>query len=327
MRYTESGTTSPSQLDFVPRERRSEIWRTIGAFIIAILLIFILSFAPDNAIGKAVAGIVSLVVICVLCFYVVFRKQQNLDLVMTTEYQNLLFSQAATLGADFCMFVRRDGTVVYSSEGVREIFPNTHYSESQALETIFEEGSVNKTDRERVMGAIHSNSSDRIVFPLTLRDSARQEYILTIEPLPRPAGFSVIRGRKYRDTRAGTQIMPDVLRSTSADKLDMLLTNTPVAHFTTDSYGRFEYVNPALESLLGYDPGEVRESKLAVHHLLYQMKGEPVAETYQLADFHGDALFQRKQGSLLATTLHIHTIRDGEGKLQGATGTVQPEKK
>lgn len=325
MRYIESDRDNPSQLDFVPRERRQQIFRTVMAFAVTIALIFILSFAPNIAGGRAIAGLVSVAVIMGLCFYVVYTKQQSLDLVMSTEYQNMLFAQAAALGSSFCIFVKRDGTIVYANDGLRELFPHTRYSDSQALEALFEESGVSKNDRERLMASIYSGMAERIVLPIrhaTTRQT--QDYIITTEPLLRPGGFMVVRGREYRDSRSGTQLLPDVLRTTSADRLDHLLARTPVAHFVTDAFGRIEFVTPALEKLLGYNGGEVHDSRLYIHHLLYQIEGQPVSEDYTLSDYHGDALFQKKQGNLVNAVYHLSVVRDDAGKTVGATGSILP---
>lgn len=324
MRFNETEYTNPAQMDFVPRERRNQVWRVIAAFAVAISFLFILSFAPGSVGGKTVASLLSMGVVTVLCFYVVYHKQQNLDLVMTTEYQNMLFAQAAGLGAAFCLFVRRDGTIVYANDGLRKLFPRFAYGESQALEGIFEQGGVRKTDRERIMAAIYNNTSDRVVFPVKDPRGEDKDYILTLEPLPRPAGFMVVRGREYRDQRAGTQMLPDVLRSTSADKLDHMLATTPVAHYVTDPYGRFEYVNPALESLLGYKGGEMLDSKVALHHIIFQLSGQPVGEDYTIGDYTGDALLQKKQGGLTNVVLQQAVLRDGAGRALGATGSILP---
>lgn len=324
MRFSETEYNNTTQMDFVPRERRTQIWRVIVAFTVTIGLIFILSFAPGSVGGATFAGLTSMAIVMVLCFYVVYRKQQSLDLVMSTEYQNMLFAQAAALGSSFCMFVRRDGTIVYANDGLRRLFPHFAYSESQALEGIFEQGGVRKTDRERIMAAIYNNQSDRVVFPVKQQNGEDKDYILTLEPLPRPAGFTVIRGREYRDQRAGTQLLPDVLRSTSADKLDHMLATTPAAHYVTDQYGRFEYVNPALEQLLGYNPGEMLDSKMSIYHVLYQLKGQPVGDDYTLGDFSGDALIQKKQGTLANVILHQSVLRDSTGKPLGASGSILP---
>ena len=324
MRFNETEYTSPGQMDFVPRERRSQVWHLVIASSFCIALIFVLAFAPQVVGGRGISALASMIVVGVLCFFMIYRKQQSLDLVMATEYQNMLFAQAAALGSSFCLFVRRDGTIVYADDGLRTLFSGFAHSDAQALEGVFEAGGVARPDRERIMGAIYASSSDRLIFPIKTKAGEAREFVLTVEPLTRPGGFSVIRGREYRGQRAGMQLMPDILRTTSADKLDHLLSSSPVGLYVTDNFGRLEYVNPAFESMLGYKPGELLESKIATHRLFYQLNNQPVPDDYSLADYAGEALLQKKQGLLLRADLAQSVTRDADGKIIGGAGTVLP---
>jgi len=323
MRFNEVESTSQNQMDFVPRDQRSQMRNLISAFVCAMVLVILAGYLPGPHYHKF-TPIISVAVIGLLCFYVVFRRQQNIDQVMATEYQNLLFAQAVSLGTSFCMFARRDGTIVYANDGVRSLFPYFTYSDSQLLDAIFEAGHVPRVDRERLLIALQSGATDRLVFPVQLHTGEKKEYVLTVEPLARPSGFSVIRGREYLGQRSGTQLLPDVLRATSADKLDHMLTHTPVAHFTTDPYGRFEYVNPSLEKLLGYAPNEILEKKLSIQSILFQLAGRSVADDYTPADYSGDAVFQQSQGAHMAGMLFQRVLRDSAGKTAGLTGSIVP---
>lgn len=321
MRFTESSYHNPAQMDFVPRERRGQIWQLILAFSLAIMLIFVLGFIMAKSLGST--GVFACIgVLTVLCFFVVMRKQQNLDLVMNTEYQNMMFAQAAALGSSFCLFARRDGTIVYSNDGLRKIFPDMHHGESHALETIFERGKVSMPERERIMAAVYGGKPERVILNITGHDNQSQDYIITIEPLERPGEFLVIRGREYRDSRAGTQILPDALRATSAEKIDHMLANTPLAFFTTDEYGAFEYVNPAFEQMLGYAAGEIVASRLSLGKVLFKLNGQPAPSDYTLADFRGDALLHKKQSDLANVRLQVSIMRDETGKPRGATASA-----
>ena len=283
--------------------------------------IFIIGYAPGLNQLKY-APLLSVGIVGALCFYMVLHYQQSLDLVMLTEYQNLLFSQALALGSTFCLFVKRDGTIVYANDGMKTIFPNGSYAHSQALEAVFATGGVSHADRARIMGAVYNNLTDRIVFPIMAADGIEANYILTLEPFVRPSGYILIRGREYREERTGLQIMPNLLRSTSADKLDHLLAHTPVAHYATDAFGRFEYVNQAFEQYLGFEPGEMLRLRLTLAQVLYQIGERTVSDDYSLGDFMGVASWQRKSRDLLETLLFQTTIRDEQGKIIGATGSV-----
>lgn len=324
MRVSESEYTSPDQLDFVPRERRNQITRILFAFFITTVLICAFSFMPESMGGKALSGLVSLSAIAVLCFYVVFSKQQNLDLVMNTEYQNMLFSQIVSMGSSFCMIVRRDGTIFYANDGLRRIFPHYAYSDSRALEALFEQGGMRRPERERIMAAIYSNQSDRLVFPLRLNTGEEKEFILTLEPLPRPAGYIVIRGREYKDTRIGTQLLPELLRSTSAERLEHLLGHTPAPLFVVDAFGRFEYANAAFEQLLAYRSGELLGDHASLQTMLAALNGRPLSDDYTVGDFSGTVTLQKKTGELVHAMLHQSAQRDESGKILGASGTIVP---
>lgn len=320
MRFTETDYSSPGQLDFVPRRRRNQIWRIIVAFGLMIaMILFLGTISPEGRDGSAL--FLSVFIVACLCFYVVYRKQQSLDLVMDTEYQNLLFSQAAALGSSFCIFVRRDGTIFYANEGLRNFFPKSLHGNIQSLEVFFDQVSVTKSDRGRIMSAIYNNAAERLVFPIQTTDG-QKDYVMTVDPLARPGGFLVLRGREFVSQRAGLQLMPDVLRTTSADKLDHMLAHSPVAHYTTDPYGKLEYANPAFERLVGYSLAEMGDGKLTIARLIHQLHGRPVPDDYTLADFNGDAIFHSTKDHLVQTTLTQRLIRDASGKVVGASGTA-----
>lgn len=323
MRFNETEYVSPGQMDFVPRERRSQIWKIVIAFAITIAIVFVLAFVPQTLGGRSISAFISMATVAVLCFYVIYRKQQNLDLVMATEYQNMLFAEAVSLGSSFCLFVRRDGTIVYANSGLRQVFPGFGYSDAQALEGVFEQGGVPKADRDRIMGAIYGSVSDRLVFPIR-QNGEERDYVLTVEPLTRPGGYTVIRGREYRGQRAGMQLLPDVLRTTSADKLDHLLATNPAGLYVTDAFGRLEYTNPAFEQLLGYQGGELLDARIAIHRLFYQIAGQPVPDDYTLGEYRGEATLQKKQGGLLKVQWQQTLMRDRAGKVLGASGMLLP---
>ena len=184
MRFSEIDELVPDQLDFVPRERRNQMSLLVIAFVTTMAVIFIAAYAPVIRDMNLYTPIITIVAIAALCLYVVYSKQLNLDLVMSTEYQNLMFAQAVRVGCDFCMFVRRDGTIIYASDGMNSVFPSYDYAEAQALDGVFELAAVRQVDRERILGAIRSNSNDNLIFPIPAAAGGNKNYVLTVEPLP-----------------------------------------------------------------------------------------------------------------------------------------------
>ena len=60
------------------------------------------------------------------------------------------------------------------------------------------EDMVSALARDR-SGLVHASTADRVIFPLRKADGKTQDYILTLEPLARPGGFTLVRGREYRE--------------------------------------------------------------------------------------------------------------------------------
>ena len=319
MRFSESNYSAPGQMDFMPRQKNRRLGGMIFTFVAALLIISVTLFSSG---GRSIAVVSALLAIAALGFYVVYRKQQNLDLVMTTEFQNMLFAQAAALGSSFLILVRNDGSIVYANDGLRTIFSKFNYANAMALEGLFAEGGVSTTDRSRIMGALAGGSTDRLVFPIRSSDGTSKDYVLSVEPLARPAGFAAIRGREFMETRTGTQMLPDALRAAAPEKIDHLLRTSVVAQYITDPFGRIEYANPALEKLLGYDTGEFMLSTTSIQKLFAELNGSPVPDDYTLADYHGGALLRTKAGNLVQVTIAQSILRDGNGKTVAATGAI-----
>lgn len=320
MRFQERSATSTSQRDFVPRERRNYTPRIIISFCLIIFLLLLFGFMPTLANGLS-GYMIAAICVTLLAIYVVMRTQLTLDLIMTTEYQNLLFSQALALGTSFCLFARRDGTIMYANEGVRSLFGHG-IGESQALDSLFIRGNVAATDRERIMSAIYSNQIERIVFPMTIATGKEKKFVMTVEPIARPIGYVLIRGREYRGERSGTQMMPDMLRTTSPDKLDHLLSQTPIGHYATDSVGRFEYVNPAFETFLGYAQGEIIAARVTLPQVLVTLADHAVTADYTPSDFKGVATLQLKSRGTHPAILFQTVMRDEKGRVTGASGSM-----
>ena len=309
-------------MEFIPRERSSQIWQTIVAFGIVILIVLLLSLRPEIVGSSGIAAMLSILAVTALCFYMLLRKQQNLDLVTTTEFQNLLFAQAAALGARFLIIVRRDGSIEYINDGAREVFSEEALREASSFDRMLEKSGIGSTDRERLMAAIIGLKREQVIFPLTLRDNITKEYSFTVDPLPRPAEFLVVRGREYIGARIGSALMPETLRSTSPVCIDHLLTHSGVPHYVVNEYGRFDYVNPAFEQALGYGRGEVVTNGLSLHHVLYQLSGRAVTEDFTLSNALDHVTLQKKDGSLIPAAIKQVLMRDGHQKILGATGTI-----
>jgi PAS domain S-box-containing protein len=322
MRFSKMDSIRADQMDFVPRERQTLTRTLVLAFALAAATIFIAAYTPVLGANAIYAPLIAILLVALLGLYAVYHAQRATDLVMAAEYQTMLFTQAFSLGSSFGMIVRRDGTIIYASDGVKNVFPHFDYAQSQVLEGIFEQGTVRKIDRDRIMNAIHSKSNERLVFSVMGQYTEKKDYIMTVEPLPRPSGFCMLRGREYLGQRSGLTLLPDSLHSTSIEKVEALLSTTQAALYATDAYGKFEYVNPAFEQLFGYAAGEIIESKLSLHHLFFSFGAATVTEEYGISNYSGSTTIIRNHGVYHQAVVNQNALRDPTGKVTGAVGTL-----
>lgn len=179
--------------NFVPRDRSSAIWRVIIGFVVALGIMLVLNLVPSSVGGEPEASLLSMVAISILCFYIVFLKQQNIDLVTQTEFQNLLFSQAAAVGSIFCVFVKRDGEIVYVNRGLSHVLGDAQRNFSH-LASLLEELALPKPTNEAIQDAVFT--LDCVSLPISINRTSGEAVALTLEiaPLARPSGYVVIKG-------------------------------------------------------------------------------------------------------------------------------------
>ncbi len=193
MRYSERENPQVPY-NFVPRDRSNAIWRVIFGFAVALAVMLVLNLVPSIVGGEPEASLLSMVVISVLCFYIVFLKQQNIDLVTQTEFQNLLFSQAAAVGSIFCVFVKRDGEIVYVNRGLSNVLGGGSQRNFSHLASLLEELALPKPTNEAIQDAVFT--LDCVSLPIAISRASGETVALTLEiaPLARPSGYVVLKG-------------------------------------------------------------------------------------------------------------------------------------
>ena len=316
MRFVESHETRGSELDFVPREQRNQSGRLILAFVLIIVSILAVRFIPALHRYALATGVLALF-ITFIGSLIISRYQRNLDLVMHTEFQNLLFTQGLALGCTFCLFVRRDGTITYATDGMYRLLGSST-TESQMLDAVFERGGIPAADRERILEAIYSSSGESLLFTIPEVTDRDKKYVMTVEPLSRPRGHVMVRVREYKD-RSGA-----VTRPVTNVPQEQLLDDTPIGLYATDGYGQFTYVNPVFARLLGYAPREMVASQLTLANVLSALGDRTLSGEYMLDDFKGFASFKTRSGRVIPGVLFQTVLRSDHSKMLNASGSFIP---
>lgn len=308
--------------DFMPRSYSRHIKRLLLIYGLAILIVCLLFIYIENIGGVKVVAVISVILYLAIGTFTVMARQKTNDVLMTTEFENMLFAAAASLGSQFCIFIKQDGTIVYANDGAYKTFPRFAYEESRALDALFEEGKVDKVDQERIYTALMNGKKEKLIFPITGANNERHDFILIIEPLKRPAGYFVITGRGYAPERKDTTKMPGNLGTLSAEKLSALIQSIPLAIYVTSKTGTLEFTNEALETALNYPAGSMAMNKMTLNDIIFEADGISKGD-FSPSDYEGNVLLSTKSGSLIKATLKQIAIYDEEHTLNGCSAIME----
>ena len=169
------------------------------SFIVAMLMVVIminymsmkLILLPDNEptpIAEMLAFLftVSSIILGIsFASYMIIRKVS--DIVLHTEFQNLLFASSAGLQSKFCLIVNASKIVVYFNHHFDQFFTENPENLDQ-LDRLL--SSVKDEEKEKILNAIVNSKEEKLKIKFK---QTNEELELHIDPLPRPQGFSIIR--------------------------------------------------------------------------------------------------------------------------------------
>lgn len=177
--------------DFVIRKRNHAAmqWLIICLSVIMVCLSITLMIADRLTMTSTL-----FVIIGITCWYVSTQMQHNRELLNATEFQNALFASALGMGHKFCMIVTRDGGVIYFDRPFQSCFPDFIKQPARSFQIFMELGQVGDGDKERLNSAIKQGNYDKL--SLNIRTAgAVEKMMVSVEPILRPSGYVLLRGR------------------------------------------------------------------------------------------------------------------------------------
>lgn len=317
-RYTESAKSQ----EFVTRKRRPSMLHIVLAYGLSLAAIAALMASLDNAAAHWPQLLTILGIVTALTAFTALTQQRSHDLVMATEFQNTLFANAASVHSRFCLITKQDGTVIYYDPGFQQLFPDFLRSELRAIDVLLKQGEVGADDSARIYEALQKGTYEKLVMNVRASDGRVVKIMLNIDPLPRPQGFYLFRGREFVERRdsasagAGSlswQSLPEAIRN--------LFDNLPVGIYAVEGKGKVQFVNEVLAGWLGYKARDMASGSHTVQnfveHMAHLSDGDPAA-----SDYEGEVQLRRTDGSTLRARLVQRVQRDARGNLQGCTGIV-----
>jgi PAS domain-containing protein len=324
-----SGKNAPKindRQDFVVRERRP-VWQTLLMMFAAVLPVslFLSMVVHDTIIFAEIL----FVLLGSLGTYVVFVVQRTRDLVLATEFQNALFSSALGHSNKFCLIIKNDSTIAYIDRSFQEMFPNFHKEPRRAIDVLLEYGKVSKEDRKAVFAAIEKRAYGKIVFDITDSRNKNHRIMMSIEPITRPKGFMLLRGREFVEKRVLGPQLPgnDKAPIYSKENLNIfsyITDSMDIGAYMIDLFGNITYANLTLEQWLDFDEDEITSRQLSLKDIVSQTGIKVFIE--ELKNYEGEALLQRKIGGHIKATINQKAMYDEQGAIIGYVALVQQHK-
>lgn len=198
MRYFENNTAHARPPEFQPRR-----WvPSIVQLILVVGLSFITLMCAYLWAGSAL--VFAAVVIVLLAFVngmMIWESQRARDQVLSSEFQNALFSSAIRLNTLFCLILHRDGTVAYCNEGFTKLFPRFNKGGTRHVDLFFEQAGLLPQQIDQLYSALAHDEPVQLVADLRDGDGLRHRVMVSMDPLRRPHEFAILRARSYVEDR------------------------------------------------------------------------------------------------------------------------------
>jgi hypothetical protein len=130
------------------------------------------------------------------CVYLTVNTHHNRELLQATEFHNALFASALARNYAFCLIAASDGTIIYCNAGFKALFPGI--DNGHGTGEWLTAGNAPPEDQAWVLGSIEEGTAGQAT--LTMADGGERSLtlLLLIEPIERPAGFVLMRGREQK---------------------------------------------------------------------------------------------------------------------------------
>ena len=321
IRFADNMISNIGDSGFIVRNRIPRVTQIAIAFLAIFLLIY-LSYLSGNRLIFSATLFVLVATICVTT--IVFAEKLR-ALVLASEFQNALLSSGIRLGTRFCIIVKNDGNIVYMDPGFYQTFPELQNSDIRTIEAILANTEVPEDLREDVKAVLDQKRSEQILLPFKKADGGIMNIVTTIDMLPRPKFYFVIRGRDYiekRDNKAEEQtdqpqpvdLPPQNVAENNLDIIELarpLYDNTETV-IIANKAGEVIFISPNFEQWLGYDKGEIIISSIKISQIFNQYIGNNMGKK-SLGDFNGEVISQKKDRSLMPVEIKQTAInKDGE---------------
>lgn len=295
--------------------------RRLPLFILALLFILVylaamfLVYRAGAADALFTLGALLALMLGGLCLFVIAFTQRNRDLVMATEFQNMLFAAAASVKSEFVLITQRDGTVVYFNPGFQNLFGSRHHA-STILDTVLEGGKLDEDQKAKVHDAIASGHYAATGYDYS-QGKDHRTMVLHVDPLARPHGYSLIRGvnpENNSDESAHTD------GGMSRFLLDNLLHTVPFGLYTLSAQREVTFCNDTFAEMVGMESKDIVARHMDIGRLVRESE---LAELFGRMEYRGEKTFIKHDGSPVRLFVRQEALTGSDNEIVGYKAIVE----
>ncbi len=166
-------------------------------FHLFMLLVLIVLGAAMLVYFKSPEGVALAIGIGISLTAIAINLEKMKKIKQSLEFMNALFSSALGRGYQFCFIVKSTGDIVFYNRSFQAIFPAYVEQNTRTIDTLFSLYNVPQDHRDKAKALISAASEASI--PTSIRDAAptasTQSVTFYFEPIDRPTGFVLVRGK------------------------------------------------------------------------------------------------------------------------------------
>jgi two-component system cell cycle sensor histidine kinase/response regulator CckA len=320
IRYSDMGLDTIGARDFVARQR-TPTPAQIGIILTSAFLIGVSLVASIHTPMMLVTTLFAL--FSIIGWYVIFQLMRSRDMLLATEFQNALFAAAMGLHNKFCIIIKSNGSIVYLDRSFQGLFPDFINQSNRSVDNLLRIGKVGAADCERVSIAIEKGTYEKVIFDITDAHGLLHRVILSVEPIMRPAGFIMLRGREFIEERQNQNINlggSPVISKSSVTLFSHVMESMKMGVYITSPKGTIVFCNPLLEQWLHYSEGETMARNLSLHNIIPAIRNKNMSD--EPADFEGVVQMEKKIGGFIKVFLNQKIIYNDAGQIMGCTALV-----
>lgn len=160
----------------------------LGAMVVMGASLLVYFNSPEGCVLAAVIG---------GCFAMIAQNLEKLKKTKNAlEFMGALFSSALGKGYAFTFIVKSTGEIVYHNRPFQSVFPAYVNQSTRTLATLLTLYQVPQEHQEQIKTLLTSKGEGTITTTVkAAADAEGKSFALLIEPIERPTGFVIIRGK------------------------------------------------------------------------------------------------------------------------------------